>query len=292
MLDENLLECLQSYRFDLVSYPKTTNPYLLNSSRMGYAICSSGFKINRNKNYPYFSLHIIVDGFCSFSVNGMEHLLKKGDAFIVTSQPHSYRNTTASNLKLLWIEISGNGSRELLNYFQLNNIHAIDSKYTSKITNQLVKILLYVKDHSVLSPYELSAMQYSLIMDLMEVASLSPYKNIPPIITNALNYINENFMTTIRICDLADSMNVSSTYLTSQFHKYFNTSPYQYIKLKRLEYACYLLNSTNLSCQEIAEQSGFYDAAHFHRVFMKNMNMSPAQYHKNTPRSDSPNPIN
>lgn len=281
MLDERILQTLLPCYFDETVLPQIENSYLVSSSRMGGSLCSSDFDIERTKNYPYFTLHIIFDGCSFFHIAGQDYLLKKGDAFLIAAgEEHSYHNTQSTELGLIWIELSGNSCRQLLNYFRFNNIRTIDAQYTTKITEQLIKILLYVKENPSPSAYELSAMQYTLIMYLMETASSLPQEHVSPIITTTMEYINDNFTQSIRICDLADKLNVSTTYLTSLFRKYLGASPYQYIKLKRLEYACYLLDNTELSCQEIAEKAGFYDSAHFHRIFAKNLKVPPSQYHQ------------
>lgn len=281
MIDELVLKELLAFPFEKVKLPKTSNPYLVTSARMGCNICHSGFNIKRTKDYPYFTLHIVFEGCSFFHIANRDYLLKKGDAFLITvNEDHSYHNTQNSDLGLMWIELSGNSSRELLDYFALNDIRTIDALYTDKITNQLAEILLYVKSTENLNPYKLSAMQYTLIMDLMETVSSFPKKNPPWVISDALQYINENFTKNIKVHDLTDTLKISNTYLNTEFHKYVGTSPYQYIKLKRLEYACYLLDNTDLSCQEIAERSGFYDSAHFNRIFIQNLHIQPTKYHK------------
>lgn len=281
MFDTQKVKELLSFPFVEYAPAENPNPFLVRSARMGCEVCSEDFEIVRDGDYPYFTLHILFEGYSFFHIANQDYFLKKGDAFLITAgEAHSYRNTQNSGLGLLWIELSGNGCKELLNYFSINNIHTIDSLHTKKIAEQLLKILEYVKDHKNPSPYELSAMQYTLIMYLIEAVSTFPRRQISPVITTALEYMGKNFTQNIQICELAESLHISNTYLTSQFRKYLGASPYQYITMKRIEYACYLLDHTELPCQEIAEKTGFYDAAHFHRIFLKTLKTSPSKYRK------------
>lgn len=278
------------YKFqDLLGYPYSQhlpahskiNPFLICSSRMGCDLCSGDFEIVREKDYPYFTLHILFDGCSFFHIDGHDYLLKKGDAFLIAAgEEHCYRNVQNSSLGLMWIELSGNGCRELLNSLRLNNIRTIDGLYTQKITAQLLKILSYVKYNSNPDPYELSSMQYALIMYLLKTASELPSRDISPVITAAMDFIQQNFTQNIQVSGLAKALHVSNTYLTASFRRYLGTSPYQYISMKRLEYACFLLETTELSCQIIAEKAGFYDSAHFHRCFTKAFRISPSRYQK------------
>lgn len=51
-----------------------------------------------------------------------------------------------------------------------------------------------------------------------------------------------------------------------------------YIRKKRIEYACHLLSTTNLKVKEIAEQFGYEDEKYFYRVFRNETGMSPNKY--------------
>ncbi len=53
------------------------------------------------------------------------------------------------------------------------------------------------------------------------------------------------------------------------------------ILTSRMEYAKQLLLTTELSTIEIAEKCGYYDYAHFSKVFCKYACDSPAKYRKN-----------
>ena len=53
-----------------------------------------------------------------------------------------------------------------------------------------------------------------------------------------------------------------------------------YINNRRIEAAQKLLETTDLSINDVAEQTGFASAAHFRRVFREVMGMGPLQYRK------------
>ena len=123
-------------------------------------------------------------------------------------------------------------------------------------------------------------MQYALIMYLLKTASELPSKDISPVITAAMDFIQQNFTQNIQVSGLAKALHVSNTYLTASFRRYLGTSPYQYISMKRLEYACFLLETTELSCQTLPEQAGLYASAHFHRCLKKYFRLSLSTYQK------------
>lgn len=58
-------------------------------------------------------------------------------------------------------------------------------------------------------------------------------------------------------------------------------SPKRYMLMKRIEYACYLLETTELTSEKISERIGMYDNACFYRNFKAVMKTTPAAYRKN-----------
>ncbi|MBD9009716.1 MAG: AraC family transcriptional regulator [Clostridiales bacterium] len=49
----------------------------------------------------------------------------------------------------------------------------------------------------------------------------------------------------------------------------------EYIRKKRLEYACSMLKSGELSVAEVSEKAGFSDYNYFSRLFKKHYGVSP-----------------
>ena len=55
-------------------------------------------------------------------------------------------------------------------------------------------------------------------------------------------------------------------------------SPVEYVTRKRLNHALKLLSETELSVDEIGEQSGFSDRSNFYRAFSKYVGGKPTDY--------------
>ncbi|MDX1285636.1 MAG: AraC family transcriptional regulator [Draconibacterium sp.] len=95
---------------------------------------------------------------------------------------------------------------------------------------------------------------------------------------NAIEYINLNFKKNIRLKDLAEICYMSENYFHSQFTSVFGITPNKYILQLRMNEAVALLMNTKLSINEIAQETGYFDAAYFSRVFSKYFQLSPLQY--------------
>ena len=64
------------------------------------------------------------------------------------------------------------------------------------------------------------------------------------------------------------------------FKRYFGQPFYAYVLGKRFEAACYLLDSSPRSIQDIADRLGFHSASHFAMTFKRRQGLTPGQYRR------------
>lgn len=255
--------------------------FLFQISRAGCSLCDKDFIIDRKEQYPYYTVHIILEGHGLFQIQNKSYFLKKGDAFLIASgQAHMYSNYSSSDLVLLWVEITGGNCKELFSYFRSREMYAIQNESTDKAARQLLRILEFLRTGEGSHVYECSGMVYSLLMYIHEAARNEPVKRDPDLLEKALAYIDNKFTETIKIQGLADYLHISHAYLNRIFTKGIGMSPKRYILMKRIEYACYLLETTELTSEEISDRIGMYDNACFYRNFKAVMKTTPVAYRK------------
>ena len=73
---------------------------------------------------------------------------------------------------------------------------------------------------------------------------------------------------------------LSRSYASVLFKRETGEKFSDYLQGVRIEKSCALLRDTSLSVQETAERTGFFDTAHFSRVFKEKMGISPMEYRK------------
>ena len=96
-----------------------------------------------------------------------------------------------------------------------------------------------------------------------------------------INFINSHFNDNINFHKLSEKYNISYPTFYRHFKKLFKMSPNQYQTHRRIEEAAKLLKNSSLSLSDIALECGFYDAAHFSRIFKEKQGSSPYQIKKN-----------
>lgn len=95
-----------------------------------------------------------------------------------------------------------------------------------------------------------------------------------------MDFIDGHYQEKMRIEQLASMITVSADYFTKMFKESIGKTPVDYINGIRVNRALYLLIYTDLSMQEISEQTGFCNANYFHKIFKTYIDMSPLSYRK------------
>lgn len=101
------------------------------------------------------------------------------------------------------------------------------------------------------------------------------------IVKNALEYIEANYKRKITLIEVAEKTYVSQWHLSKLLNKYTSRNFSELLNQARIKKAEELLKDPALRIGDIAEQVGFFDMAHFSRVFKKQMGIS-AQEYRNT----------
>ena len=110
-------------------------------------------------------------------------------------------------------------------------------------------------------------------------------ETLPPYITAALSYIQNNYNKKIVAKDLSRTLGIGRTTLLTAFKKYTGTTLNDYLMQYRVNIAIkYLRQGKNQ--QDTAESCGFTDLCNLNRAFKRVFNLSPGKYLKMTSKSD------
>lgn len=101
------------------------------------------------------------------------------------------------------------------------------------------------------------------------------------IINKTTDYIDNNLTGDLSIINISKSINVSKSVLYKRFHKCFGTTISEYINSRRIEKSIDLLQSSDLSIEEISQRVGFSSASYYSKIFKKIKGTAPLKYRKN-----------
>ncbi len=147
----------------------------------------------------------------------------------------------------------------------------------------LVKTLFSYENHRsslhFMSPFEGARLVMDILTDLgnYTLPEENRKKAPPRLVKRAQEYIHNNIDKMISIEDVAGECGISREHLSRVFKEQLGESPSSYLSKRRMERACRLLISTNLSCKEIAARVGYDSAVSFNRTFKRLVKMTPGE---------------
>lgn len=109
----------------------------------------------------------------------------------------------------------------------------------------------------------------------MEPQLLSPHLED---VQRAIQYIHEHLNESITLEDIARSAHMSRSYLSDNFRLVTGITPYEYLLLRRIEHAVFLLRENDMLILNVAQECGFGSIASFNRIFKRTTGMTPSAY--------------
>ena len=109
--------------------------------------------------------------------------------------------------------------------------------------------------------------------DLAEAGHLNSIKNV-------LTYISENYDNNISLDMLAKIAGMNPKYFCRYFRSMTERTPIDYLNYYRIECACEMLTTKNISVKEAAISCGFNDESYFIKTFHKYKGITPKQFSK------------
>ena len=105
-------------------------------------------------------------------------------------------------------------------------------------------------------------------------------------INRALTYIYDNYNCDITLKSIADYCEISQNYLNNIFSKNLNLTVNNFVNKYRIQRAMLLLESSEMSIEEIYKQIGYHNKMSFHKNFIKFSGITPQKYRKITRSSN------
>ncbi|MCT4688821.1 response regulator transcription factor [Vallitalea sp.] len=139
----------------------------------------------------------------------------------------------------------------------------------NKVISQLSKISSFI---------ECKAWMNKTIKENYRDKALSLKSDTLQQIDKAIVLIEERYHLDIKLEEVAKYVHMSSPYFSAKFKEAMNVNFKTYIKEKRVNAACQLLETTDHKIYEIAKKVGYNDEKHFSKIFKKYLGMSPKEY--------------
>lgn len=273
-----------------------TNAYYFKANKL-----SSGDHVSR------LSIRTVSDGYQKYQVDQREYLVDKNKYLIIPKgEVFSSEITTNDPIEGVVVAFSSEDVRSMMKsqsssdeamlddpfYNDNYNLSLIPETIEAKpVFAQLMNaIAVGVKKEITSNLYYqelfqqlLSQVTHDKLEDKVRINSLASRRESTRVeISNRLKivreYIDGNIHKNLSLDNLSRVATMSKFHLARNFSLYYKRSPHQYIIMKRMERAKFLLRDTNDSLEEIVSQIGLQNSSSFTRLFMKMEGMTTAQY--------------
>lgn len=246
----------------------------------GHFYCDKNYHLVRDSFESLLILYV-VNGTFTFVNRESRHITARaGDTVILDCySPHEYY--TSDTLESLWVHVCGGDCRRLYNEIVKANGQVLRCKDTDYVKRLLSRIIDGMSSSTPPSESAVSLDIYKLFLELLNPLSTGTReaKNEDNIEV-AKSYIFEHLSEKITVKELSAVARMSTSHFSRVFRQQTGFSPYDYVLTARLNRAKELLQKTDLSVSQIAEETGFNSEANFVYFFTTNAGISPGKFRK------------
>lgn len=128
------------------------------------------------------------------------------------------------------------------------------------------------------------AMQHEMVYAYSNLVKNHSMKNFSLLVQKVITLIDSDLTADLSLSTQANLLNVNASYLSALFKKETGSTLTEYVSKKRVEHASFLLASTSLQIQAIAQACGIYDVNYFTKMFKKITGKTPKEYREDSHR--------
>lgn len=233
---------------------------------------------------PQYVFIYCVEGKGWFSVNNERRQITGNQCFILPANvPHSYGADENEPWTIYWIHFKG----ELAGYYASRLLTPIDIKPSiySRINGRLS--LFEEIYHTLESGYSKENLLYACSAFhhfLGTICYLQQYRNAADndvskdMVDATIHFMKENIGKKLSISEIASHTGYSVSHFSSIFSSRTGHSPVNYFNLLKIQYACNLIDNTDIKINQVCHKIGIEDCYYFSRLFTKIMGTSPREY--------------
>ena len=248
----------------------------------GYLKLKKSHRASR-KNLSSYLLVLVLSGSGTLVIDNREYSLKAGSCFFIDCRYSYYHQTSTTDpWELRWVHFYGSASKEYYEAFSMYSEPAFFPDCFTEVKNRLEELFLVNEASDLWAEIESSRLIVELLsLLLLEVTKKKEGENQGLQKQREIKaYLDEHYLEKFSLEELSARFFLSKYHLSRQFKQYYGSSPNRYVIGKRITFAKKLLRFSEYSLEEVARESGFYDASYFNKQFIKAEGISASEYRR------------
>lgn len=139
---------------------------------------------------------------------------------------------------------------------------------------------LYQEFHAIdeFSPLTVEGLMSQITAEFLRSSHRSAGTTAPRWLLTARDFVSEEFANNPNLSMIAELADVHPTHLAREFQRHFQITIGDFVRRRRVEFACRKIVESKAALSEVALEAGFFDQSHFTRIFKKATGMTPADY--------------
>ncbi|MGN0643011.1 MAG: AraC family transcriptional regulator [Huintestinicola sp.] len=260
-------------------YPVVGKQSVLPFYLTGIGVSDPEIHVVRNTGLISHQFLFTSEGSGMLHVDGKEYPQEKGSMFyLAPGKPHEYYPVNGDWVTN-WLVFRGKCSDELMRNIGLNGFAYAPSCNTERCEKIFRRIFTAAVD-PINGGENASVPVYEYILAAREAILFPENRGKSNIVSDALIYIDKNYMQDIAIETLAGLSGVSVQHFCRVFKAETLMRPLEYLARRRISEAKALLTNTALEIGEIGRMSGYPDRNYFSIVFRRLEGVSPREYRR------------
>lgn len=232
--------------------------------------------IRHFRSYTAYTVHFVLSGRGTLYVGGSSHTVEAGSLFFTPiNQPMAYFPDEDDPWEYIFINFAGEQALQLCGNMGLSVEHPVRRDIPHAAVRGVLEQMIRTARDETVQPY------YRVLSAFYELVHLCGQKPTPKSASHARYLIDANYTSPdFTIARLCRDLGVSRAHLCRLFKAAYGLSAIRYLIDRRLEQACRLLESSELTVREVAYSCGFSDELHFMKTFKAAYGMTAGAYRR------------
>lgn len=222
----------------------------------------------------FYHLIILLEGKCTYFVNGEKIEMNKNDALLLTPGTHRERLRNSDYTHIVVFNFYVDDSTGFSNTFFKNSVNLTIKKLLDIYP---YKTFILLPNSSASSDITKQSIVLRNILNciLVELSESLNCQSENHHIIKILNFINNNITRPITLNDVSQSIHLSKEYTARLFKKEMGMTVSEYINKQKLALAKDMLENNSISLKAIANNLGYDNYTYFTQIFKETFGISP-----------------
>ena len=262
----------------LYRHPLTRDCY---PTAMGYYPQARGHRMQRPRHDDNL-LFYCVDGRGTLEAGENRYEIATGDlALMPQGLIHNYASSLEQPWSIYWVHFQGISTRVFIDYLGYRDGRAVVNAGVAPALLASFNSLLAVRRTGYSSGAFINAanqLRHLFTQFAMETHRQQAKQHNPMDLDAIQDFMRDNIDQQLDLDALAAVAHLSKFHFSTRYRELTGYAPIKHFLHMKIEYACQLLDSSEISVKAISAELGYSDPLYFSRLFSKTMGMSPRAY--------------